>query len=182
MTWRIALQLALSGLSVGSIYALSRCRWRSRSRRAACLNFAQGELVTLGAYIALVLTSYGLPYPRDGAGDALHRRCIRRSDRARSFIRPIVGAPEFTLVIATFAHRPDHPGAHSHSLAGQCFLPARALRRTGARGRTAAGQSVLSRDHRQHRRAGRPRSSCSSSAPNSAKRCARSRSTRPPRG
>ena len=66
------------------------------------MNFAQGELVTLGAYIALVLSSYGLPYPlmvpatlviAAGFGILIERL----------FIRPIIGAPEFTLVIATFA-------------------------------------------------------------------------------
>jgi len=102
MTWRIALQLALSGLSVGSIYAIVALSLAIPFKASRVLNFAQGELVTLGAYIALVLSSYGLPYPvmvpatlviAAGFGILIERL----------FIRPIVGAPEFTLVIATFA-------------------------------------------------------------------------------
>jgi branched-chain amino acid transport system permease protein len=102
MTWRIALQLALSGLSVGSIYAIVALSLAIPFKASRVLNFAQGELVTLGAYIALVLSSYGLPYPllvpatlviAAGCGVLIERL----------FIRPIVGAPEFTLVIATFA-------------------------------------------------------------------------------
>jgi branched-chain amino acid transport system permease protein len=102
MTWRIALQLALSGLSVGSIYAIVALSLAIPFKASRVLNFAQGELVTLGAYIALVLSSYGLPYPllvpatlviAAGFGVLIERL----------FIRPIVGAPEFTLVIATFA-------------------------------------------------------------------------------
>jgi branched-chain amino acid transport system permease protein len=102
MTWRIALQLALSGLSVGSIYAIVALSLAIPFKASRVLNFAQGDLVTLGAYIALVLSSYGLPYPllvpatlviAAGFGVLIERL----------FIRPIVGAPEFTLVIATFA-------------------------------------------------------------------------------
>ena len=102
MTWRIALQLALSGLSVGSIYAIVALSLAIPFKASRVLNFAQGELVTLGAYIALVLSTYGLPYPvmvpatlviAAGFGVLIERL----------FIRPIIGAPEFTLVIATFA-------------------------------------------------------------------------------
>ncbi|MGO9700133.1 MAG: branched-chain amino acid ABC transporter permease [Xanthobacteraceae bacterium] len=102
MTWRIALQLALSGLSVGSIYAIVALSLAIPFKASRVLNFAQGELVTLGAYIALVLSSYGLPYPVMVPATlviaALFGILIERL-----FIRPIVGAPEFTLVIATFA-------------------------------------------------------------------------------
>ena len=64
MTCRIALQLALSGLSVGSIYALVALSLAIPFKASRILNFAQGELVTLGAYIALVLTSSACPIPR----------------------------------------------------------------------------------------------------------------------
>jgi branched-chain amino acid transport system permease protein len=102
VTARIALQLALSGLSVGSIYAIVALSLAIPFKASRVLNFAQGELVTLGAYIGLVLTSAGLPYWQmvpttlliaAAFGYAIERICIR----------PIVGAPEFTLVIATFA-------------------------------------------------------------------------------
>jgi branched-chain amino acid transport system permease protein len=102
MTWRIGLQLALSGLSVGSIYAIIALALAIPYKASRVLNFAQGELVTLGAYIGLVLTSYGLPYaamvPATLLVAALFGLLIERL-----FIRPIIGAPEFTLVIATFA-------------------------------------------------------------------------------
>lgn len=102
MTWRIGLQLALSGLSVGSIYAIIALALAIPYKASRVLNFAQGELVTLGAYIGLVLTFYGLPYaamvPATLVIAALFGLLIERL-----FIRPIIGAPEFTLVIATFA-------------------------------------------------------------------------------
>ena len=102
MTWRIALQLALSGLSVGSIYALVALSLAIPFKASRVLNFAQGELVTLGAYIALVLTSYGLPYPVMVLATLLIAAAFGLVIE-RLIIRPIMGAPEFTLVIATFA-------------------------------------------------------------------------------
>jgi branched-chain amino acid transport system permease protein len=102
MTWRIALQLALSGLSVGSIYAIVALALAIPFKASRVLNFAQGELVTLGAYIALVLTSYGLPYAAMVPATLLVAAAFGILIE-RLFIRPIVGAPEFTLVIATFA-------------------------------------------------------------------------------
>src|ERR1700728_2989859 len=99
MTGRIAFQLALSGLSVGSIYAIVALALAIPFKASRVLNFGQGELVTLGAYIGLVLTSYGMPYaamvPATLVIAAVFGILIERA-----FIRPIVGAPEFTLVIA----------------------------------------------------------------------------------
>lgn len=102
MTWRIALQLALAGLSIGSIYAIVALALAIPFRASRVLNFAQGELVTLGAYIALVLTSYGLPYAVMVPATLLIAAAFGVLIE-RLFIRPIVDAPEFTLVIATFA-------------------------------------------------------------------------------
>jgi branched-chain amino acid transport system permease protein len=67
------------------------------------VNFAQGELVTLGAYIALFLSLYvQLPYwavfiltlITTGFVGVLFERLL---------IRPLVRAPEFTVVVATLA-------------------------------------------------------------------------------
>jgi branched-chain amino acid transport system permease protein len=102
MTWRIALQLAVSGLSVGSIYAIIALSLAIPFKASRVLNFAQGELVTLGAYIGLVLTSCGAPYAAMVPA-TLVIAAVFGIVLERALIRPIVNAPEFTLVIATFA-------------------------------------------------------------------------------
>jgi len=102
MTLTLALQLAIAGISVGSIYALVALAIVIPFKSSGVLNFGQGEIVTLGAYIALILTQLALPYPvvvasvllLGGAGGVVIERVL---------IRPIVKAPEFTLIIATFA-------------------------------------------------------------------------------
>jgi branched-chain amino acid transport system permease protein len=102
MSSTLLAQLAIAGVSVGSIYALVALAIVIPFKASGVLNFSQGEVVTLGAYAALIFTQLGLPYPVVlalvivlGAGGGILME--------RLLIRPIVGAPEFTLVIATFA-------------------------------------------------------------------------------
>jgi len=102
MSVTLALQLVIAGVSVGSIYALVALAIVIPFKASGVLNFGQGEVVTLGAYAALVLTQLALPYPvvvlavvaLGAVGGMLIERLL---------IRTIVKAPEFTLVIATFA-------------------------------------------------------------------------------
>jgi branched-chain amino acid transport system permease protein len=102
MTWRIVLQLALSGLSIGSIYALVALALVLPFKASGVVNFAQGEIVTFGAYLTLILSGLGLPYlavvPLVLIGAAALGMVMERL-----LIRPIVHGPEFTLVIVTFA-------------------------------------------------------------------------------
>jgi branched-chain amino acid transport system permease protein len=102
MTLRIILQLALSGLSIGSIYALVGLALVLPFKASGIVNFAQGEIVTLGAYLALILSGLGLPYL---AVVPLVLICaaVLGMVTERLLIRPIVNQPEFTLVIVTFA-------------------------------------------------------------------------------
>src|SRR5437763_17021983 len=63
MSTTLALQLAIAGVSVGSIYALVALAIVIPFKASGILNFGQGEIVTFGAYLALVLTQLALPYP-----------------------------------------------------------------------------------------------------------------------
>jgi branched-chain amino acid transport system permease protein len=102
MSSTLAFQLAIAGISVGSIYALVALAIVIPFKASGVLNFGQGEVVTAGAYLALVLTTWQLPFPvvlvlvvlLGALGGVLIEQVL---------IRPIVKAPEFTLVIATFA-------------------------------------------------------------------------------
>jgi branched-chain amino acid transport system permease protein len=102
MTWRIILQLALSGLSIGSIYALVGLALVLPFKASGIVNFAQGEIVTFGAYLALIRSGLGLPYlavvPLVLVGAAMFGMATERL-----LIRPIANQSEFTLVIVTFA-------------------------------------------------------------------------------
>lgn len=96
------LQLVIGGVSVGSIYALLALAIVIPFKASGVLNFGQGELATLGAYAALVLSQFGMPYALVlllvVATGALFGIVVERL-----LIRPIAQAPAFTIVIATFA-------------------------------------------------------------------------------
>jgi len=63
MTSAIAFQLAVAGVSAGSLYALIAIAIVLPFKASGVLHFGQGEVVMLGAYVALALTMMGLPYP-----------------------------------------------------------------------------------------------------------------------
>ena len=102
MTLTLAAQLAIAGISVGSIYALVALAIVIPFKASGVLNFGQGEVVTVGAYAALILTQLGLPYPLMLAA-VLLLGLLGGALIERALIRPVVNAPEFTVVIATFA-------------------------------------------------------------------------------
>ena len=102
MTGTVFLQLAFSGVSVGSIYALVALALVIPFKASGVLNFGQGELVTLGAYTGLVFSQFGLPYLVIVLGTVV-TVALAGMAIERVLIRPIIRAPEFTLVIATFA-------------------------------------------------------------------------------
>jgi branched-chain amino acid transport system permease protein len=103
MTYTVEIQLLIAGLSAGSVYALVGLGLVLAFKGTGILNFAQGDLVALGAYIALFFSAVlKLPYWQvfpltllvaAACGAALER----------VLIRPLLRAPPFTIVVATLA-------------------------------------------------------------------------------
>lgn len=99
----VYVQLLASGLSTGSIYALVGLGLMLAYKGTGVLNFAQGEFVTLGAYVALFFSLYfALPYWAF-FGLTLAIVAIFGMLFERLLIRPLIKAPEFTIVVATLA-------------------------------------------------------------------------------
>ena len=96
-------QLLAGGLSTGSIYALVGLGLMLAFKGTGVLNFAQGELVTLGAYTALFLSlTTSLPYWAIFILTVLLAGIVGVAFE-RLLIRPLMLAPEFTVVVATLA-------------------------------------------------------------------------------
>jgi branched-chain amino acid transport system permease protein len=99
----IAVQLLVAGLSTGSVYALVALGLVLIFKGTGIVNFAQGEFLTVGAYIGLFLSiMLKLPYWEifilTLVLSALFGVVIERS-----LIRPLMRAPAFTVVVATLA-------------------------------------------------------------------------------
>lgn len=103
MTFSIIIQLLVAGLSTGSIYALVGLGLVLAFKGTGVLNFAHGELVALGAYVALFLTAFfQLPYWQVLLLSLLIMALIGALFE-RVLIRPLMRAPSFTVVVATMA-------------------------------------------------------------------------------
>lgn len=103
MAHSVEIQLLVAALSTGSIYALVALGLVLAFKGTGILNFAQGELVAFGAYVALFLSAVAkLPYwqvlPLTLLIAALFGAALERG-----LVRPLMRAPPFTIVVATLA-------------------------------------------------------------------------------
>jgi branched-chain amino acid transport system permease protein len=95
------LQLLISGVALGCIYALIALGFVLIYKATETVNFAQGELMMLGAFGALALMKFGglsfwLAAPVAVVGMMAVGVVIERL-----VIRPILGQPQFTVVMLT---------------------------------------------------------------------------------
>ncbi len=59
----VFIQLLITGILVGSIYALVALGWTLIYKCSGVLNLAMGDLTLLGAYVCLAFYTWGLPFP-----------------------------------------------------------------------------------------------------------------------
>ncbi len=96
------LQLVISGIAQGCIYGLIALGFVLIYKATETVNFAQGELMMLGAFGGLAgMTMFGFPFwlavPAAIAAMALFGVVLERV-----VIRPILGQPAFSIVMLTF--------------------------------------------------------------------------------
>ncbi|MEK6208042.1 MAG: branched-chain amino acid ABC transporter permease, partial [Chloroflexota bacterium] len=94
------LQLAIQGIALGAIYALIALGFVIVYKATQVINFAQGELVLLGAYLVYAFNQTALPFALSvalavvvmaGVGWGIERTILRR----------MVGKPVFSVVMIT---------------------------------------------------------------------------------
>ncbi|RJX20494.1 MAG: branched-chain amino acid ABC transporter permease [Ammonifex sp.] len=95
------LQLLVTGLVVGSIYALVALGFVLIYKASDCINFAQGEFLLVGAYVALwVVTSYNVPF----LPAVMLTLCLALALGVlveRMVLRPFIGEPVISVIMAT---------------------------------------------------------------------------------
>ncbi len=94
------LQLAIQGIALGAVYALIALGFVIVYKATQVINFAQGELVLLGAYLVYAFNQTALPFAVSvalavvvmaGVGWVIERTILRR----------MVGKPVFAVVMIT---------------------------------------------------------------------------------
>jgi branched-chain amino acid transport system permease protein len=94
------LQLAIQGIALGAIYALIALGFVIVYRATKVINFAQGELVLLGAYVAYSFNQTALPFAVSVALAALVMAGVGWGIE-RTILRRMVGKPTFAVVMIT---------------------------------------------------------------------------------
>jgi len=95
------IQLLISGTSQGCIYGLIALGFVLIYKATETVNFAQGELMMLGAFVGLAATAWlGLPYWAAFIGAVVVLAAFGMATE-RLVLRPILGQPAFAIVMVT---------------------------------------------------------------------------------
>ena len=105
------IQLTMSGLALGAVYALIALGFVVIYRSSQVFNFAQGEFLMIGAFFTVSFGNLGLPWLlavlAGMAATGLLAAVVERT-----VLRPMVGQPVFVTIILTifvaFILRAEH--------------------------------------------------------------------------
>jgi branched-chain amino acid transport system permease protein len=97
----VFLQLSLSGLANGMVYALVAVGFVVIYKASDVINFAQGELLLFGAYLAFTfIASFGLPWSL-GVLATLAVSVVIALAVERLVLRPLIGEPVISMIMVT---------------------------------------------------------------------------------
>lgn len=96
----IFLQLLITGIMVGSIYALVALGWTLIYKCSGVLNLAMGELTLIGAYVSFSFYQWGIPFPLALLGMLLVGFVLGLLTE-RLFLRRLIGESILTVIMMT---------------------------------------------------------------------------------
>jgi len=96
----VFLQLLITGVMVGSIYALVALGWTLICKCSGVLNLAMGELTLIGAYVCLSFYNWGIPFLLSLAGTLVIGFALGLLTE-RLFLRRLIGEPLLTVIMVT---------------------------------------------------------------------------------
>jgi branched-chain amino acid transport system permease protein len=96
----VFLQLIITGVMVGSIYALVALGWTLIYKSSGVLNLAMGELTLIGAYVSLTFYQWGIPFLLSVLL-TLVIGAILGLLTERLFLHPLIGEPTLTVIMVT---------------------------------------------------------------------------------
>lgn len=96
-------QLIVSGIAAGALYALVAIGLVLIYKATDIVNFAQGESVTVGAYMGwLMVTEFNMPYFPSLVGVMIGSALVGMLVERVAY-RPLIKSPPFTVILATLA-------------------------------------------------------------------------------
>ena len=117
------LQLLITGVAVGSVYALMALGFVLVFKASSVVNFGPGELVLFGAYVAwATILQMHLPLyvalPLTLVASIVLGLVIERG-----VLRPLIGAPIISVIMVTFGVASVIRGVLRHGLGGAIRVP-----------------------------------------------------------
>jgi branched-chain amino acid transport system permease protein len=94
------LQLIITGVLVGSVYALVALGWTLIYKCSGVLNLAMGELTLIGAYVSLQFHTWGFPFPIALLA-TLVVGCVLGLLVERLILRRMIGEPILAVIMIT---------------------------------------------------------------------------------
>ncbi len=96
----VFLQLIITGVMVGSIYALVALGWTLIYKSSGVLNLAMGELTLIGAYVSFTFYQWGFPFPLALLATLVIGALLGLLTE-RLFLQPLIGEPTLTVIMVT---------------------------------------------------------------------------------
>jgi len=90
----------ITGLATGGIYALVALGFVLIYKSSDVINFAQGDLLLVGAYVGWALSTAGLPFPLAFVLTLIVAACVGLLIE-RIVLRPMIGEPIIAVIIVT---------------------------------------------------------------------------------
>jgi branched-chain amino acid transport system permease protein len=97
----LLLQIIVAGIAQGCVYGLIALGFVLIYKATETVNFAQGELMMLGAFAGFAFMAMGLPFWMAGIA-SLAAMALAGLGLERLVIRPVLGQPAFSVVMLTF--------------------------------------------------------------------------------
>jgi branched-chain amino acid transport system permease protein len=94
------IQLLITGVMVGSIYALVALGWTLIYKCSGVLNLAMGELTLIGAYVCLSFYTWGIPFPLAVVGTLIVGFILGLLTE-RLFLRRMIGESVLAVIMVT---------------------------------------------------------------------------------
>ncbi len=95
------LQLIVQGLAIGSVYGLVALGFVLIYKASSVINFAQGELLMVGAYVCLALmTKFHMPFWA-GFLTTIAISALLALTIERLILRPMIGEPTISIIMVT---------------------------------------------------------------------------------
>lgn len=96
----VFIQLLITGILVGSIYALVALGWTLIYKCSGVLNLAMGDLTLVGAYVCLAFYTWGIPFPLAVVCMLVIGFCLGLVTE-RLFLRRMVGESILAVIMVT---------------------------------------------------------------------------------